>query len=152
MFDTLKQKWHQFEAEHLTPKAPEPITYHAVITADYLAGEANGKEFGRVAWQDIELVVINIEGDFEPFPYWYIGHTEQGVRLPQDTANMADVLAALTQHLPHFASATTQRNRHRHAGGRRTLLYLAALGSETDYTSPIHFESALNSKRPSESC
>ena len=66
MFDTLKQKWHQFEAEHLTPKAPEPITYHAVITADYLAGEANGKEFGRVAWQDIELVVINIEGDFEP--------------------------------------------------------------------------------------
>ena len=74
MFDTLKQKWHQFEAEHLTPKAPEPITYHAVISADYLAGEANGKEFGRVAWQDIELVVINIEGDFEPFPYWYIGH------------------------------------------------------------------------------
>ena len=109
MFDTLKQKWHQFEAEHLTPKAPERITYHAVISADYLAGEANGKAFGRVAWQDIELVAINIEGDFEPFPYWYIGHAEQGVRLPQDTANMADVLAALAQHLPHFASATTRK-------------------------------------------
>ncbi|UOO82211.1 hypothetical protein LVJ83_01675 [Uruburuella testudinis] len=109
MFETLKQQWHRFETEHLTPQQPDPISYHAAITPDYLTGEANGKEFGRIAWQDIEIVAINIEGDFEPFPYWYIGRPNQGVRLPQDTENMADMLAALAQYLPHFASDTTRR-------------------------------------------
>ncbi len=109
MFETLKQQWHQFEAEHLTPQKPEHLSYRAVIAPDYLAGEINGQEFGRVAWADIEMVAVNIEGDFEPFPYWYIGHAGQGVRLPQDTENMADVMAALAQHLPHFASVVTRK-------------------------------------------
>ncbi|MDO5639803.1 MAG: hypothetical protein Q4G28_08020 [Neisseria sp.] len=109
MFEHLKQQWHQFEAEHLTPETPQPIRYRAVIAADYLAGEANGKEFGRIAWQDIEMAAINIEGDFEPFPYWYIGRGNQGVRLPQDTENMAAVIEALAEKLPHFASAQTQK-------------------------------------------
>ena len=48
-----------------------------------------------VAWQNIELVVINIQGDFQPFPSWYIFPPYQGVRLHQETPNMAYVLSAL---------------------------------------------------------
>lgn len=109
MLEYLKQQWHHFEAEHLTPKMPEHLSIRAVIAPNYLAGECNGKVFGRIAWADIEQVVINIEGDFEPYPYWYIGHPTQGVRLPEDAENMGDVLLALAQHLPGFSGEVTRK-------------------------------------------
>lgn len=109
MFDTLKAKWHEFEATYLTPSQPQPLIYKAIITDTTLTGECNGKIFGQINWQDIEQIAINIEGDFEPYPYWYIGHATQGVRLPNDTENMGDVLTALEQHLPGFATTETQR-------------------------------------------
>lgn len=110
MLEKLKQNWQRFEQEFLDAQSSEKFVISAKLTPEYLIGENSGREFGRVAWSDIELVAINIEGDFQPFPYWYIGHSEQGVRLPNDAENMGDVLAALAQKLPGFISPTTRQN------------------------------------------
>ncbi|MGL4667929.1 MAG: hypothetical protein ACRCWR_08360 [Saezia sp.] len=42
------------------------------------------KEYGKIAWGDIDLVAISIEDEFLPFPYWYIGNEENLIRIPND--------------------------------------------------------------------
>jgi len=46
----------------------------------------DGNEHGQIAWAQVEIVFVNIEDEFLPFPYWYIGNAEGSciVRIPND--------------------------------------------------------------------
>ena len=114
ILERFKQKWQNPDSETQEKQTSKPSPFRAIITFEYLAGEMNGQEFSRIAWPEITLVAIKIEPneDGEPHPYWYIGHSEKTVRLPNDTENIGELMTALTELLPHFDSELTHQEIH----------------------------------------
>lgn len=69
----------------------------------------NGADHETVAWQDVENVVIRIEDDFLPIPYWYIGNGKTGIRIPDDAIGVKELLDEFTKRLPGYNCDATYR-------------------------------------------
>jgi hypothetical protein len=68
----------------------------------------DGQEHERVAWEQVKRVVIAIEGDFLPFPYWYIGDGTAGVRIPNDAQGGERLFfEGLAERLPGYRCDAT---------------------------------------------
>ena len=70
---------------------------------------ANGADHESVEWQDVENVVISIEDDFLPMPYWYIGNGKVGIRIPNDAIGGKELLDEFTRRLPGYNCDETYR-------------------------------------------
>ena len=111
ILERFKQKRQDSNSTSQEDQSSQPPVTRAIITSEYLAGETNGQEFARIAWPKITMVTLKIEADEngEPHPFWYIGDDETTVRLPNHTENIADLMNALSDLLPHFDSELTHQ-------------------------------------------
>ena len=111
ILERFKQKRQDPNSASQEDQSSQPSATRAIITSEYLAGETNGQEFARIAWPKITMVTLKIEADEngEPHPFWYIGDDETTVRLPNRTDNIADLMNALSELLPHFDSELTHQ-------------------------------------------
>jgi hypothetical protein len=72
----------------------------------YLA--EHGTPQSQMAWSDIDLVAINIEDDFLPFPYWYVGNPTTLLRISNDAVGGKELFFdGFSQHLNGYRADAT---------------------------------------------
>lgn len=62
-------------------------------------------ELERVAWQDVEHITIAISGGSLPMPCWTIASAKAGIRLPNDTPGLENLMEAFKTKLPGYDDA-----------------------------------------------
>ncbi len=50
-----------------------------------------GERKNHIKWCEIDLIAICIEDDFLPSPYWYVGHEDNLLRIPNDAENGSEL-------------------------------------------------------------
>lgn len=78
--------------------SPITITFDETV----LKTTHNGAEHEKVVWDDIAKIVVVIEDDFLPSPYWYIGNGKTGIRVPNDATGSKELLAEFARKLPGY--------------------------------------------------
>jgi len=86
------------ESQKAAPLSPIAVQFDDSIIKTTL----NGTDHEAVAWQDVANVVIRIEDDFLPMPYWYIGNGKTGIRIPNDAIGEKELLDEFTRRLPGY--------------------------------------------------
>lgn len=67
----------------------------------------NDVERDSIAWQEIAHIVIQIDGDIRPLPYWLLLKDSGGLRIPNNAIGLEQLLEQCKTQLPGYDSEAT---------------------------------------------
>jgi len=83
----------------------KPVT--VAFDEEFIKTARAGAELESIAWQDVSRIVINIGDNFLPMPYWMIATDKGGIRLPNDTPGLENLMEEFKVKLPGYDNDAT---------------------------------------------